>query len=358
MKISMIRIFFAAFICIVLTSCNSSSQVNCGSYKDAVSKDVVYRVSFDDSGVGGLIFALDVLQVLEPELRELESKYAVRFIFHHIGDSKNAPYGSRSPVEIDSLTRVMIDYAANLQQTKTLILACNTASTVYDDEMDSVFREKYSGLNIITMIKNSSREIVDQAITHSGKRGDLYIAILATPATIKSNAYQSSIREIAKTDGQDLKMFTYAPQTWVYNIENGVDKQVSELDVKNDLEKFKNQIGEDFPKIDVAGIFCTHYPFYKDLIRDFFTRNGNPNVELLIQGQIFSDDILNDITRNLKRDSLAYPKRISSIPIKCTSEVEIMSDITGENSVEMKNIILKTNPHFAPRVSFRTVKLK
>ena len=357
-KFNVSRIIIAALICLTLFGCKAGDQINCETYSNASSKDVIYRVSFDDSGVGGLIFALDVLQELEPNLRELESKYAVRFIFQQMGDSKNAPYGSKKPDEIDSLTRIMIDYTANLQHTNTLILACNTASTVYDEEMDSLFKTKFPDLKIITMITNSSKEIVDQATKYSKNKKDLYIALLATPATIKSGAYQTQIKNIARTNGQELKLFTYAPQSWVNNIEKGVDKQISELDVKNDLESFKNQIGEDFQKLNVAGIFCTHYPFYKNEIKDFFNKNGNPDMEFLIQGQIFSDDILSDITVNLKRDSLTYQRRVSLVPVKCTREIEIKSDITGGNKDEMKNTILKTNPKFADKVSFNTVQFR
>jgi len=357
-KLNISRIIFAALICLTLFDCKEGSKINCESYNIATGKDVIYRVSFDDSGVGGLIFALDVLQELEPKLRELESKYAVRFIFQHIGDSKNAPYGNKSPDEIESLAIDMIDYTANLPQTRTLILACNTASTVYDEDMSAYFRSKYPWLNIITMITNSSKEIVDQATKSSKNKKDLYIALLATPATIKSTAYQTQIKNIAKANGQELRLFTYAPQTWVYNIENGVDKQVSERDVRNDLETFKNQIGEDFQKLSVAGIFCTHYPFFKNEIKDFFYKNGSPNVEFIIQGQIFSDDILSDITMNLKRDSLTYQRRVSFVPVKCTREIEIKSDITGGNKDEMKRIILKTNPQLSSRVSFNVVQFK
>ena len=63
-----------------------------------------------DSGVGGLIFALDVAQELEPKLKELETQYKVSFTFNHFGDSKNAPYGSKKPAEIKILTTEFLEY--------------------------------------------------------------------------------------------------------------------------------------------------------------------------------------------------------------------------------------------------------
>lgn len=251
----------------------------------------VYRVAFDDSGVVGLIFALDVLQELEPQLEDLESKYKVHFIFQHIGDSKNAPYGIKTPVEITELTKDMVEYTANLPCTRTLVIACNTASTACNKEMDLYFKEKYPQLNIISMIEKSSKEILDMALNVSSDKEDLYIALFATPATIRSGAYQTQIERISVDNNQKVKLFTYSPAKWVDNIEQGIDIKRAEIDVQNDLEGFRINVGDDFRKIPVVGLFCTHYPYYKKEIEQYFNKRGNNNLEILTQGHIFSDDI-------------------------------------------------------------------
>jgi glutamate racemase len=350
------RIFFATVICITLFSVHATSQVNCDSLARSTSTDSVYRVSFDDSGVGGLIFALDILEEIAPKLKDLESKYKVRFIVQHIGDSENAPYGSKTPEEIKKLTLKLISYTADLPHTKSLIIACNTASTVYDKKMEAYFKSKYPSLNIIAMINKSSNEIADMAEKYTLDKKNLYIALLATPATIKSKSYQTQITNIAKEKNENLKIFTYSPQTWVSNIEKGVEKKQAEFDVLNDLKIFKEQMGDDFQKISVAGLFCTHYPFYRNEIKTFFNDNGNKEIEVLTQGQIFSDDIFSDVVQNIQKDSIDYPRRVTIIPSNCIREIEILSDNTGGNINEMKNAIHSTHPQYSEKVVFKVIK--
>jgi glutamate racemase len=351
-----IRILFATVICITLFTSRASSQGNCDSLAGFTSKDPVYRISFDDSGVGGLIFALDVLDEIEPKLKDLESKYTVRFIVQHVGDSKNAPYGSKTPAEIKKLTLNLISYTAELPFTKSLILACNTASTVYDKEMEAYFKPRFPSLNIIAMINKSSNEIADMAEKLAPDKKNLYIALFATPATIKSKSYQAQITNIVKSKNEKIKIYAYSPQTWVSNIEKGVDKKQAESDVLNDLKIFKVQMGDDFRKVSVAGLFCTHYPIYRNEIKTFFNENGNKKIEVLTQGQIFSDDIFSDIVRNIQKDSVDYPRRVTIVPLNCIREIEILSDNTGGNINEMKNVIHLTHPQYSERVAFKVIR--
>ena len=195
-------------ISLIFLTNNSYAKNDCSKYSETISKDKEYRISFGDSGVGGLIFSLDVLQELETKLKDLESKYEIKFIFHHVGDSKNAPYGSKTPDQIKDLTKNFMDYTANLPNTRTPVIACNTASTVYDADMEALFKKKYPGLNIITMINYSSKAIIGSA-TSAKNKGDIYISLLATPATIKSGAYQNQIKKITDSNKQSLRLYTY-----------------------------------------------------------------------------------------------------------------------------------------------------
>lgn len=358
MKITTIYLFFSLLLFLDTFSHGIFAQSH--SKEESISKSdkiVEYRVSFDDSGVGGLIFALDVLQELGPKLEELESKYKVHFIFQHVGDSKNAPYGNRTPSEIAELTKALVDYTADLPHTKTLVIACNTASTVCDEEMDDYFKEKYPGLIVISMIEKSSREIIELASNISPINKELIIALFATPATVKSGAYQAQIINTAKEKGQKVKLLTYSPANWVNNIEKGIDKSITELEVQNDLEKFKSNFYDDFQKINVIGLFCTHYPFYRLEIEHFFQENGNQNVKILTQGYIFSDDIFSDILKNIENDSLNYPRRHEKLEMDKVLKIQILSHITGENSGEMKNIVYKTHPQFCDRIIFKKVNI-
>lgn len=358
MKVTTIYLFFNLLLFLNTFSHGIFAQSHWkeGSISES-AKIVEYRVSFDDSGVGGLMFALDVLQELEPKLEEIESKYKVHFIFQHVGDSKNAPYGNRTPTDIAKLTKALVDYTAGLPHTKTLVIACNTASTVCDEKMEAYFKERYPGLSVLSMIEKSSREIIDLALNISPINKELYIALFATPATVKSGAYQAQIGNTAKENGQKVKLFTYSPANWVNNIEKGIDESITKLEVQNDLEKFKISVNDDFQKINVIGLFCTHYPFYKLEIEHFFQDNGNKNVKILTQGHIFSDDIFSDIISNIENDSLTYPRRHEELEKDKVIKIQILSDITGENSGEMKNVVYKTHPQFYDRIIFEKVNI-
>jgi len=356
MKVRINYLLLALLICLSIISIGTIAQTSSDtSYFNESNEVADYRVAFDDSGLGGLIFALDVLQELETQLVELESKYKVHFIFQHVGDSKNAPYGNRTPAKIAELTKAIVGYTADLPYTKTLVIACNTASTVCNEEMNVYFKEKYHWLNVISMIEKSSKEIIDLASDVSSNNKELYIALFATPATIRSHAYQIQIKNISTKDGQKLKLYTYSPVTWVNNIEKGVDKKTAKIDIQNDLEIFKNNLGDDFQKISTIGLFCTHYPYYRNEIERFFQDHGNKNVNILTQGHIFADDIYFDILKNIKSDSLSYPKRSNVLKEHDVFKIQILSNITGENSSEMKSVICKTHPQFSKRIIFSTV---
>ena len=325
-------------------------RAGCAKYEKEIKNDQEYRVVFGDSGVGGLIFALDVAQELEPKLKKLETQYQVSFTFNHFGDSKNAPYGSKNPQEIKILTTQFLEYLLNLPNTHSAVVACNTASTVYDDKMKAFFSDKYRDIKIITMIEDSSAQLVKTA---NEKNTNPYIALMATPATIRSGAYQNKIGELTKNE--NAKLYDYAPQNWVRNIESGTDKSIAQHEVNKDLEIFKSQIGQDFYKINTIGLFCTHYPFYKDQIQEFFRKNGNANVAVLTQGHIFSDQIYADIERNLQKFS--YQKRAKELPLKCTKNITLNSELSGNNIDQTRDVISHTHQQYLNTISFKKVTI-
>lgn len=327
---------------------SAQAKNSCTKYEKEIKNDQEYRVVFGDSGVGGLIFALDVAQELEPKLKKLETQYQVSFTFNHFGDSKNAPYGSKNPQEIKILTTQFLEYLLNLPHTHSAVVACNTASTAYDAKMKAFFDDKYRDIKIITMIEDSSTQLVKSA---NEKSANPYIALMATPATIKSGAYQNKITELTKNE--NAKLYNYSPQNWVKNIEGGLDKSIAQDEVNKDLEVFRSQIGQDFNKINTIGLFCTHYPFYKNQIQEFFRKNGNADVSILTQGHIFSDKIYADIERNLQKFS--YHKRIKELPYKCAKNITLNSELSGNNIEQTRDVISHTHPQYLDRISFKKV---
>lgn len=341
----LLRIFATILL---LFAFNAEAKNSCASYKKDLANDQEYRVVFGDSGVGGLIFALDVAQELEPKLKALEAEYKVSFTFSHFGDSKNAPYGNKKPEEIRALTTAFLEYLLNLPNTHSAIIACNTASTIYDTKMNNFFTDKYRDVKIITMIDDSAAELVK-----SSQDKNPYIALMATPATINSGTYQNKIGELTKD--KNIKLYSYAPQNWIRNIETGLDKNSAEFEVNSDLEAFRSKIGQDFSKISAVGLFCTHYPFYKNQIQDFFNKNGNPDITVLTQGHIFSDKIYANIEQNMNK--FIYLKRTKKLPYDCTENITINSELSGDNIEQTKEVISHTHPQYFNKISFKKVKI-
>lgn len=335
---------------------NVSANDICSKYKAESRDNQEYRVVFGDSGVGGLIFALDVAQELEPKLKNLETEYKVNFVFHHFGDSKNAPYGNKNPREIKKYTTQFLEYLLGLPNTHSAAIACNTASAIYNAKMSEYFNKKYRDIKIITMIDDSSQQLLKSAIGDD-KEQNLYVAFISNPATVKSGVYQNKINEIAKQKNKNLKLYSYAPQNWVRNIENGVAQEIAQAEVNKDLEAFKIAIGQNFNKITTLGVFCTHYPFYKNQMQEFFNKNAGHKVEILTQGKIFADKIYESIVQNLQEGKFNYQKRVEKMPYKCVKNIVINSELSGNNIEQTRDVILHTHPQYLNQISFKKITI-
>lgn len=127
------------------------------------------RVGVFDSGIGGLT-------VLKELYRQLPSESILYF-----ADSARLPYGIRSPEEILQYVREILVWMTK-QDVKMIIMACNTSSALALD----LVRTEFS-IPILGVILPGAKAAVER-----GKR----IGILATSATVASNAYLNALLEI------------------------------------------------------------------------------------------------------------------------------------------------------------------
>ena len=79
-----------------------------------------------DSGVGGISVLRELVALMPNE----------NFIFY--GDSKNAPYGTKTLEEVRKLTLADAEYLRS-RNVKALVVACNTATSA----AIHILREKY-----------------------------------------------------------------------------------------------------------------------------------------------------------------------------------------------------------------------
>lgn len=194
-------------------------------------------IGFFDSGMGGVAVLKTATEILPFE----------NFIYY--GDNGFAPYGSKSSKEILERANYIVDFLLS-KNVKAIVIACNTATGVAVKSL----REKYD-LPIISMepaVKLGLENIND------GK-----ILVLATPATLEQDKYNSLIK---KLDCQD-EVISLPCDGLVELIEGGAKQGVEEYLFKK-LGEIKDQ------KIDCVVLGCTHYVFVKDEIMSVMDKLG------------------------------------------------------------------------------------
>ncbi len=184
-----------------------------------------------DSGVGGLT-------VLRQVARQLPLESIIYF-----GDTARVPYGSRSSIEILQFVREIISWMLQ-QQAKMVIMACNTSSALVLKTVQAEFSIPIVG----TILPGS------MAAAKLGRR----IGIIATPATVASNAYKQAIEAIDPT----VQVWQVACPEFVPLIEqNRIHDPYTAIVAKHYLAPLLAQ------KIDTLVYGCTHYPHLEPELR-------------------------------------------------------------------------------------------
>ena len=114
----------------------------------------------------------------------------------YIADTKNAPYGEKTPQEILQYSLDITKYLLETHQIDALILACNTATS----SAIAHLREIYPSLIII-----GTEPGIKPAITQT-KTGK--VGVLATPATLNGNKYQELTSVLSEE--KDIEFFEQA----------------------------------------------------------------------------------------------------------------------------------------------------
>ncbi len=199
------------------------------------------------SGVGGL-----------PVLREIVRRLPVESTIY-LGDNARAPYGTRSDEEVLAFSSQALDALAE-RNVKAIVVACNTSTAVGIGAL----RRRYD-LPILGVIRPGASAA---ALASRNRR----VGVIATPATIRSHAYFSAIKD----ENPAIEVYEHATPTLVPLVEAGVlAGSAAELTVADALAPLfgeRDAAGEFiFPKppgatIDTLLLGCTHYPLLRALI--------------------------------------------------------------------------------------------
>lgn len=175
-----------------------------------------------DSGSGGLT----VLRAIRDRFPSVDVVY--------YGDIKNAPYGSRSRAELSLLTVRALEF---LQKSgaESIVSACNSVSASL---AVSIF-------DALSIAPKNLIEMVGPTVSVF-KDSPARVCLLATPATISSEIYQSAFRMIGK------EIEARPVEKLAEHIEFGAPEREIEHTIRNALSPL--------PEADVVVLACTHYP--------------------------------------------------------------------------------------------------
>lgn len=188
-----------------------------------------------DSGVGGLSVLIELKKLLPKE----------KFLF--FADQLYIPYGEKTKKELIDLAYRIVDFFINENNTKMIVIACNT-STCYSID---ALRKKYSLpiVGTVPAVKKASEK------TKSGS-----IAVISTPATSKSEV----LKKLIKNNCKGIEVFNIGCK----NLENAVEAgEIDDARVHGLLKKYLKKIKNS--KVDYLVLGCTHYPFLKKSIRKY-----------------------------------------------------------------------------------------
>ena len=216
-----------------------------------------------DSGVGGISVLRELVALMPQE----------NYIY--FGDSKNAPYGTKTLEEVQKLTMADAAYLRE-QGIKALVVACNTATSAAID----LLRETYQDIPVIG---------IEPALKPAVQMGEHpRVLVMATPMTLKEEkflALQAQYQpraEIIPLPCPGLMEF----------VEQGVTSGGAvEGYLLDKLEPYRN--------VPVSAIVlgCTHYPFLTGAIRRIVGRHveiidGADGVAQQLRSRLAAENLL------------------------------------------------------------------
>lgn len=215
-----------------------------------------------DSGIGGLTVVKAVREALPGE------------DIVYFGDTARVPYGIKSEETVRGyalqITRFLLE-----RNVKMILIACNTVSASAKEQII----EEAGDIPVLDVITAGTRA----ALEDSGSR---HIGVIGTLATVGSGAYQQAIR----ARNSKVKVSSEACPLLVPLAEEGwTDNQVARDTLGIYLKRFE---GSD---IDSLILGCTHYPLFKESIRQALS---DKRIRIIDSAQSIADmsrDMLRDL---------------------------------------------------------------
>lgn len=191
-----------------------------------------------DSGVGGTSIFKEVHQLMPYE------------DIIYLADSKNAPYGEKSELEIIRLsqknTELLLNYGC-----KIIVVACNTATTNAISLLRSTYNTPFIGIE--PAIKPASLNTTTKAV-----------GILATKGTLSSSLFHKT----SNIYGKNIKVIEQVGDGIVPLIENG---QLYSVEMRALLNLYLQPMIN--ANIDYLVLGCTHYPYLIPILLELLPKH-------------------------------------------------------------------------------------
>jgi len=203
-----------------------------------------------DSGLGGLTAAKTIEALLPGE----------NLIY--FGDSRNAPYGTRTKPELLALATANAAFLRSFD-CKAVLIACGTVSS----NVMAPLAERYPGLPLFGVIDAACDRAA--ALAGTGR-----IAVAATEATVRSGAFEQALRRRCPA----AELYSKPCQSLVAMAEQGhfaADDPLARRAVETELAPIRTW------RPDVLLLACTHFPLFRDAIADYM----GPGTALLSVGE-------------------------------------------------------------------------
>ena len=209
-----------------------------------------------DSGIGGL----SVLKALRAELPDED--------FIYIADSGHAPYGERDDAYVVARSLAISEYLVG-QNTKALVVACNTATAAAIDQL----RATYPTLPIIGV-----EPALKPAVSISRTK---HIAVMATRSTLASARFAALLAAHS-----DQARFTLLPCD---GLAEAIERSCQSADATEliaDCASIISATGLFDTKnkaktgIDTVVLGCTHYPFVAQYIKQYIAQHTDQHAGL------------------------------------------------------------------------------
>jgi glutamate racemase len=203
-----------------------------------------FPIGIFDSGVGGLTVYRALHERLPNE----------RFIY--LGDTARVPYGTKSLATVERYAIENSSFLAS-RGIKMLVVACNTASALALPKI----REKI-GLDVVGVIGPGARKAVAETRNRNGNTSRPKIGVIATEATVLSDAYAEAIRRT----GVEVDITQSACPLFVPLAEEG---WTAEPETYSIAQKYLQKVAG----VDALVLGCTHYPILRQVIQETVGNN-------------------------------------------------------------------------------------